>query len=243
VINVTDIEYIATFKLNTKIGKYAKILSDKKFHCRNCSQAKTGSRQIAGGGGIQRLQDGTKSRPGIEIITEKRLCTICKDSSEWDRWTGEFILANPASSIPEKLQARVKKYYSYVDAIELRKRKDFELVVDHRFPKIRRGGMIVADTVKTTDEEIQAKYQLLKKDSIGNHNKLKTEACKACFKTGKRGNPLGISFYYKGDDKWSEDYPKTGKNAESGCVGCGWYDFAAWRKALNTALCKPSAVI
>ena len=32
---------------------------------------------------------------------------------------------------------------------------------------------------------------------------------------------------------------KKGAEAEEGCVGCGWYDFAAWRNALNQKLAAP----
>jgi hypothetical protein len=87
-----------------------------------------------------------------------------------------------------------------------------------------------------SEAEIERKFQLLKKDSSGNHNLLKSRACEFCIKNHKRGTPLGIQFYYHGDEKWPSIIQQKGKEAEKGCIGCGWYDFAQWRKALNKRL-------
>lgn len=38
---------------------------------------------------------------------------------------------------------------------------------------------------------------------------------------------------YAGGETWPDDVPRTGKSAETGCVGCFWYDMSAWRDALN----------
>ena len=43
----------------------------------------------------------------------------------------------------------------------------------------------------------------------------------------------GIKFYYAGAEDWPFDCPLFGSDAERGCFGCGWYDVAAWREALN----------
>ena len=53
---------------------YFQVLMDEQWHCRDCASQQIGSTQIAGGGGVQGLQRGTKSRPGI--ITEKRTPTV-----------------------------------------------------------------------------------------------------------------------------------------------------------------------
>jgi hypothetical protein len=92
-----------------------------------------------------------------------------------------------------------------------------------------------------TEQEIASKFQILKKDSGGNHNLLKSRACEVCVKTGKRGTPLGIYFFYSGGLKWQKGIPKRGAKAERGCVGCGWYDFAKWRAALNLKMAAPIA--
>jgi hypothetical protein len=85
-----------------------------------------------------------------------------------------------------------------------------------------------------TDAEIEKKFQLLSND----HSLLKRYACENCFKTGKRGTPFGIKFFYRGSENWPQRVPPVGSEAEAGCVGCGWYDFAKWREALNLKLSR-----
>lgn len=84
-----------------------------------------------------------------------------------------------------------------------------------------------------TGDEIEEKFQLLKKDESGNHNLLKSRACERCIATEKREGPLGINFFYEGDENWPDDCPQNGEEAKAGCIGCGWYDFKTWREALN----------
>lgn len=95
---------------------------------------KNKSTQIAGGGGIQGLKRGTKSRPGIVVETKHEKCSVCGKKFTCDRWTGEFTKAHSASVLPKKLQERILEYYKYTDSIEQRERKAHELVIDHRFP-------------------------------------------------------------------------------------------------------------
>ncbi|MDJ0517085.1 MAG: hypothetical protein QNJ74_12810 [Trichodesmium sp. MO_231.B1] len=71
-----------------------------------------------------------------------------------------------------------------------------------------------------SEAEIKQKFQLLKKDSAGNHNLLKSRSCEFCLKTGKRGTPLGIKFWYQGNENWRHNIPQIGKDAETGCIGC-----------------------
>ena len=52
-------------------------------------------------------------------------------------------------------------------------------------------------------------------------------------RNGKRGIVMGINFFYKGDENWPKGVPRKGIEAEKGCEGCGWYDVAEWKKALN----------
>ena len=78
---------------------------------------------------------------------------------------------------------------------------------------------------------------MLKKDGAGNHNLLKSRSCERCIKTGKRGTPFGIRFWYQADEDWPTVHQR-GAEAEEGCVGCGWYNFEAWRDALNQNLAE-----
>lgn len=229
-------EFAAVLGTDSIQGRYFSILSDKKWHCRKCAQQQVGSEQLAGGGGVQGLQRGSQSRPGLVIISESRECPICHKKTKWDRWTGEFREASSAAGLSPRLQSRILDYYHYEDAIEQRKRSVHELVVDHRFPMERWATAEPQNPDDMPEEEIKKRFQLLKKDGSGNHNLLKSRACERCLATKKRGYPLGVKFYYFGTEDWPEGCPQFGPEAEQGCIGCGWYDFEAWRKALNKKL-------
>lgn len=216
-------------------SKVFNLLSDQGWHCRECEGKKIASAQYAGGGGIQGLQRGTRSRPGLVIETEKRYCQTCGEIRLGDRWTGEIKSANSAANIPASLAEKVLKVYSYTDVIEQRQRADHELVIDHRFPMERWGQSEPPHLTSMSEAEINKKFQLLKKDASGNHNLLKSRSCERCIKTGKRGTPFGIRFWYRGGEDWPSQHQR-GAEAEEGCVGCGWYDFETWRHALNQKL-------
>jgi len=229
-------EFEKSFGSKAKKKDLFLLLKTKKFLCRDCASKKLHQknvriRQYAGGGGIQGLELGSKTkRPGIVIETVSKICPMHKKVTH-DRWNGKFQPTVTESSIPSELQIRIFKHYKYIDAIEGRKREPSQLVADHRFPRIRFETSEDPHDPNMTEKEIEKKFQLLKKDGGGNHNKLKTEACLKCFKTNKRGSPLGIKFYYKYKENWPKKIPKKGSEAEEGCVGCGWYDVAEWKKA------------
>lgn len=229
-------EFINALGVGSIQSQYFQILRDQLPHCRKCAQQQIGSEQLAGGGGVQGLHRGNQSRSGIVIVSESRYCPICGKRTKWDRWTGEFKEANAAAGVSTELQRRIFDFYDYNDVIEQRRRTAHELVVDHRFPMERWGETETHNPDDMSTEEISRKFQLLKKDDSGNHNLLKSRACERCIRTGKRGYPLGIKFYYAGNEDWPTNCPKSGSEAEQGCFGCGWYDLDAWRKALNKQL-------
>ena len=211
------------------------LLSDKQWHCRKHEGAVIASGQYAGGGGIQGLQRGSGTRPGLEIQQKREPCSVCNETTTWDKWTGQIKEANAAANLPPRLIDRILTEYAFEDVIEQRVRAKHELVIDHRFPMERWGQSELPNPVTMTAAEIRQKFQLLKKDAAGNHNLLKSRACERCIATGRRGTPFGIAFWYVGGENW--DVPvQRGPEAEQGCVGCGWYDFAAWRKSLNQRL-------
>lgn len=213
-------------------------LEDCNWHCRDCAGKDIDSKQYAGGGGIQGLQRGTKTRPGLVIETANAECVDCHRTVNCDRWTGEYKAANPASGLAKSLQTKIYNHYGYIDAIEQRKRQAHELVIDHRLPMERWGLPEDHNSISMTSNEIQAKFQLLKKDFAGNHNLLKSRACERCIANGKRGYPMGIKFYYEGNEDWPEGCPVSGPGTERGCIGCGWYDFDTWRQSLNVLICQ-----
>ena len=120
-----------TIKTQIKAGssqyKVFNLLSDQKWHCRECEGKQIGSSQYAGGGGIQGLQRGTNSRPGCVIETVSQYCENCDHKTKQDRWTGEIQSANSAANIPEVLARRILQVYDYTDIIEQRKRAAHEL--------------------------------------------------------------------------------------------------------------------
>ncbi|MFB2894516.1 restriction endonuclease [Aerosakkonemataceae cyanobacterium BLCC-F50] len=238
---MTDKNVVETIKSQIKKDstqyKVFNLLSDQQWHCRECEGKKIGSGQYAGGGGIQGLQRGTRNRPGLAIETEKRYCENCQAMRIGDRWTGEIKSANSAANIPASLVQKILEVYSYIDVIEQRQRQAHELVIDHRFPMERWGESESPHLTSMSNDEIKKKFQLLKKDSSGNHNLLKSRSCERCIKTGKRGTPFGIRFWYKGGEDWPSAHQR-GAEAEEGCVGCGWYNFEAWRDALNQKLAE-----
>ncbi|MCT7957784.1 restriction endonuclease [Laspinema palackyanum] len=239
-MNPEDLPFdiINQFRKNSTQRKVFDLLADQQWHCRRCEGSKIGSGQYAGGGGIQGLQRGTKSRPGLIIETASRYCENCKLNQLQDRWTGNLQPANSSTNISLKLAKKVLEFYAYRDVIEQRTRSVHELIIDHRFPMERWGDTEPPHDADMTPAEIKQKFQLLKKDSAGNHNLLKSRSCERCIKTNKRGTPLGIKFYYEGDENWPADVPVRGKDAEIGCVGCGWYDFETWRDRLNQKIAQ-----
>lgn len=237
-------ESAENFKSKLKAGssqyKVFTLLSDRIWHCRTCEGKQVASDQYAGGGGIQGLERGNRSgRPGLVIETKREYCQTCKKVTTWDRWTGEMREANASANIPSQLAQRILKFYGYRDVIENRQRLPHELVIDHRFPMERWGRSEPNHDVNMSDSEIVKKFQLLKKDSSGNHNLLKSRSCERCIQTGKRGTPMGIQFWYSGSENWSNTILHSGVEAEQGCVGCGWYDFETWRHALNAKIAAP----
>jgi hypothetical protein len=222
-------------------AKVRAVLEDGNWHCRGHEYKRIPSGQLAGGGGIQGLQRGTKDRPGLKIESKTDQCERCGRKTRWDRWTGEHQSANAPAGIPKTLAVRILTHYSNTDATEQRERPVHALVIDHRFPMIRWAATEAKLSAEMSESDIEQKFQLLKFDAGGNHNLLKSRACELCFLTGQRGTPFGIRFFYEGDACWPERIPSTGAQAEKGCVGCGWYDFAKWRVGLNLKLAAPSA--
>ncbi len=221
------------FKSGSTQSKVFDVLRDQQWHCRKHGYPAGVSGQLAGGGGIQGLQRGSGARPGLCIETESRECVKCKRKTKHDRWTGQFRTAVTARSIPSNVAERIRVYFKSRDVVEDLKRHADELVIDHKFPMLRWDGPDSHLDFGVTIEQICEHFQLLKKDRVGNHNLLKSRACEACKDSGVRGTPFGVKFFYSGGPDWPAEIPPTGKGAEQGCVGCGWYDFAKWREGLN----------
>ena len=128
---------------------------------------------------------------------------------------------------------RIKKVLQSHDVFENAKRSPASLLPDHKFPEIRWDSETRQENPDDMDEkQIQKKFQLLSNQ----RNLQKREVCRKCFQTGDRGSPYGVDFWYKGGKRWPKGIKEKGAEAEQGCVGCGWYDFAQWREKLNQHL-------
>lgn len=227
-----------TFDRDSKLWQVYSVLKDQQWHCRECEYQHVKTTQIAGGSGIQGLQRGTKSRDGMEIKSGNHFCRQCGRTTRHDRWTGSWIKPIPAPSMPEAFASRAVNVLGSRDIVENTKRSPNQLTVDHKLPMLRWSPSmsgVQSNYAGMTDEDIRKRFQLLKASNGSvSHNLLKSRSCERCFKTGKRGTPFGINFFYIGGPRWSGKTPTDA----NGCVGCGWFDFDEWRAALNKRLAK-----
>jgi len=121
------------------------------------------------------------------------------------------------------------KLLGSINAFEAKKTTTHGLIPDHKFSEIRWDADTKEDNEDLTDKEIISKFQLLDNQ----RNQQKREVCRKCFQTNERGIIYGIEYFYAGSKEWDNDIPKVGKEAEKGCIGCGWYDIPTWRESLN----------
>ncbi len=137
-------------------------------------------------------------------------------------------------TISEELKKKILKVLENVNAYENKKAPSSKsLIPDHKFPEIRWAeGEREENLGDLSEEEVVDKFQLLDNQ----RNLQKREICRNCYQTNKRGTIFGIDYYYVGNKDWPSDTSKTGKFAESGCVGCPWYDIPKWRDSLNKTL-------
>lgn len=224
------------FEEGSKVGAVFDVLRDRQWHCRACEYKHVGSTQIAGSGGIQGLKRGSRNRPGIEIKSGNHFCENCGEITYQDRWTGQIVESVVVGSMPPEFMQRVVKLLGSRDVVDLSERRPHELTADHKLPMIRwsnKESERQTDYASMSDADIPQMFQLLKASNGSvSHNLLKSRACENCFKTGKRGKPLEISYFYSGGERW---VPKDKKDP-AGCAGCGWYDFDKWRNSINKTL-------
>ncbi len=129
-----------------------------------------------------------------------------------------------------KFRTKAIKVLNELNIYELSNANKNGLLPDHKFPEIRWDVETRAkNTDDMTDIEIKNKFQLIDNQ----RNQQKREVCRKCFQTGKRGVIFGVKFFYEGDENWDNTILTIGKEAEKGCVGCGWYDIEKWREELN----------
>lgn len=132
-------------------------------------------------------------------------------------------------------KAKVIAVMEAVNVYELSSSNKHGLLPDHKFPEIRWDEKTRAENPdEMSVAQIKEKFQLVDNQ----RNQQKREACRKCFQTGRRGKLYGLNYYYQGNENWNAEFPRVGKDAEKGCVGCGWYDIQKWRDSLNDFISK-----
>jgi hypothetical protein len=134
------------------------------------------------------------------------------------------------------LRTHIVKVLEAFDSFEAKKLRKEGLLPDHKFPEIRWDAITRRESLEDlSDSDIKRDFQLLSNQ----RNQQKREVCRNCFQTGERGMIYGIPFFYQGSERWDVSVPTTGKDAEEGCLGCGWYDINTWRIELIKRLSEP----
>ena len=130
-------------------------------------------------------------------------------------------------------RSKIIKLLDSYDAFEGKKGRKEGLLPDHKFPEIRWDHDTRRESLDDiSNDEIINDFQLLSNQ----RNQQKREVCRSCYQSGIRGTIFGINFFYQGTEQWDANFPKKGKAAERGCVGCGWYDIQKWRLVLESKL-------
>lgn len=209
---------------NTKRAQVLRILIDNECVCSQCylSIISTNPQKY-----IQNIRD-----KGFIVSTLNLRCAKCAQNRT-HYWLTPCIYTNNVSyeTISKKLKKRICNLFDNRDSLLGIKNDNIDsLVPDHKFPEDRWDeNTAEINNDNMTDEEIKKKFQLLTLQT--NHQK--ERFCKKCISSNKRAYPCGIKYYYKGTEDWDTNIPTKGKDAEAGCVGCGWYDLLKWKEELN----------
>ena len=132
--------------------------------------------------------------------------------------------------VPKNITQTLARLKRYVEAYSGDRMNEKFLLADHKFPESRWDENTPRDNSKDmSDEEILQKFQLL--DNAANLRK--KQMCESCVASGVRPPIYGLSYYYRGKEKWDAKIPTRGKKAEEGCIGCPWYDIEEWKKQFN----------
>ena len=232
---MTADQYKATFRPQSRKTLLAfRVLEDGHWHCRQCEYTHTGLVDIAGC--VQFLRTGTKSRPGVHIASRWRSCAQCDRVTRQDKWRRSFAPTTSSVTIPPRVAIRIIKLLGERDVMSRAVRHPNQLAPHHKLPAMRwspEEAARQADYSDLSDQDIRARFQLLTRSASGN-SQLKRQACARCFESGQRGTPTGIEYFYAGGPLWEPGDKKDPR----GCVGCGWYDYSAWRESLNATLHK-----
>lgn len=213
---------------NNQTYKVLKALYSGNWECRVCGPVPAVNPQPAA-----RL--GALKKHGYIIGSKRRRCTSCSKKTMHDilvmlpKIQSKFEDGNELRApMSEKLKERIKKVLGKIEVCFNVKRSSVELLVDHKFPSQRWITKESSNPDKMSESAIREKFQLLSNQT----NMWKSRCCDACVKTGKRGDFMGIKWYYEGNENWEG----ATENDEKGCVGCPWYDLELWKTKLSEKL-------
>ncbi|WP_281980723.1 hypothetical protein [Tenacibaculum mesophilum] len=171
---------------------------------------------------------------GYIIGSKRRNCGNCAKKTMHDilimlpRVKSKFEDGNELRSpISDKLKERIKVLLGKKEICFNIKRSSVELIIDHKFPSQRWNTKESANPDTMSEENIKKKFQLLSNQT----NMWKSRFCDRCVKEGKRGEFMGIKWYYAGNENWEKEFAD-----ESGCHGCPWYDIEKWKNELAKRL-------
>lgn len=208
---------------NSETYKVLAALYTGEWQCRTC--------------GIGRINDQPPARikalkvMGYIICSKRKICPTCAKKTMHDilimlppiesRFEHGNELRKPMSDF---LKKRIKKLLGNREVCFNIVRSDIELLIDHKFPS-QRWNVPETDNPNDIDvEQIRNKFQLLSNQT----NMWKSRYCDACVKTGKRGDFMGLNWFYAGNEYWQGTTPYD----ERGCIGCPWYDLELWKTRL-----------
>lgn len=215
---------------NTETYKVLNALYSGEWECRVCGPVPNVNPQPA-----SRLRDLKKK--GYIIGSKRKVCSTCNKKTMHDilvmlpsietRFEHGNELRAPMS---EKFKARAKRVLGMTEVCFNVRRTSVELLIDHKFPSQRWNEPESPNPADMPVDEIKRKFQLLSNQT----NMWKSRYCDRCVKEGRRGDFMGIEWYYQGNHKWE------GKNEhdENGCIGCPWYDLVEWKNKLKEELEK-----
>lgn len=179
-----------------------------------------------------RLKD-LKGR-GYVIASKRMVCQHCGGKKMHDllvmlppfepRFQHGNNLRKPMS---DAFKERTKQILGYLEVCFDVQRQPRELLIDHKFPSQRWSEPESDNPDDMPEKDIIGKFQLLSNQT----NMWKSRYCDRCVNQGVRGDFMGITWYYKGDENWV-----AAKDDENGCIGCPWYDMAEWKRRLGIAL-------
>lgn len=196
------------------------------WECRVCGPVPAANPQPSA-----RLRDLKKH--GYTICSKRMPCKNCKKTTMHDILimiprVDSSTSAKVKTVISNKLKKRIKTLFNNKEACFDTIKTDKELIIDHKFPSQRWTSSENENPDSMTDCEIRDKFQLLTNQT----NLLKSRFCDRCVSENIRGNFMGITWFYEGNETWQGEH----KSDENGCVGCPWYDLEKWKKELSKKL-------